>query len=98
MYRSKYELQKNLGNVIKNLRQEKSINQLSNEIELSKSIWSELEKGKKDIRISTLWRIAEAFEIKPSSLLALVESRLGKDFSFIEDTSTFINNEKLPLA
>ncbi len=90
MYKSKCELQKNLGKVVKDLRQEKSINQMSNEIELSKSIWSELEKGKKDIRLSTFWRIAEAFEIKPSALLALVESKLGKDFSFLEDTSTFI--------
>ncbi|MCM1003215.1 MAG: helix-turn-helix domain-containing protein [Candidatus Gastranaerophilales bacterium] len=90
MYNRKYELQKNLGNVIKDLRQDKSINRLANEIELSKSIWCELEKGKKDIRISTFWRIAEAFEIKPSTMLALVEKELGKDFSFLEDTSSFI--------
>ena len=55
------------------------------EIDLSKSIWSELEKGNKDIQLSTFWRIAEALDIRPHILIKEIESILGKRFfSFLE--------------
>ena len=81
------ELQKALAKIIKKNRGVRSITQLSYEIDLSKSIWSELEKGNKDIQLSTFWRIAESFDIKPSELLEQIENELGKNFSFIENTS-----------
>lgn len=43
----KNELQKALGLTVKDYRKNLSINRLSLEVDLSKSIWSELEKGKK---------------------------------------------------
>lgn len=85
MQDKKQKLQTILGKIIKKNRQNKSINRLSNEIELSKSIWSDLEKGKKDIQFSTLWRIAEALEIRPSFLVKEIEDEMGVDFSFIEE-------------
>lgn len=85
MQERKEELQIAVGNVIKNCRKHTSISQISNEIGLSKSIWSDLEKGQKDIQISTFWRIAEGLDIKPSELLRLIENSLSKSFSFLED-------------
>ena len=43
-----------------------------------------MEKGKKDLQLSTFWRIAEALYVKPSELLLMIEKDLGEDFSFIE--------------
>lgn len=80
----KKELLIKTGEIIKKYRGKKSISLLSNEIELSKSIWSEVEKGNKDIQLTTLWRIAEGLNIKPSELLKEIESKLDKNFSFIE--------------
>lgn len=78
------ELQIALGKTVKALRKDISINRMAHEIDLSKSIWSELEKGRKDIQLSTLWKIAEALEVSPSELLRQVELSLEENFSFIE--------------
>lgn len=80
----KQKLQNALATVVKKYRKNKSISLLSNEIDLSKSIWSELEKGNKDIQLSTFWRIAEALDIQPNILIKEIETELGKDFSFLE--------------
>lgn len=85
MQDKKIKLQKSLGKIIANQRKKISISQLSGEIELSKSIWSDVEKGKKDIQLSTFWRIAEGLYVKPSTLLQLVEKELGDNFSFIDE-------------
>ena len=87
MQDTKKELLKITGNIIKKYRGIKSISLLSNEIELSKSIWSEVEKGNKDIQLTTLWRISEGLNIKPSELIKEIENMLGKDFSFLEYNS-----------
>ncbi len=87
MQETKKELLKITGNIIKKYRGIKSISLLSNEIELSKSIWSEVEKGNKDIQLTTLWRISEGLNIKPSELIKEIENMLGKDFSFLENNS-----------
>ena len=52
---------------------------------MGKSMWADLENGIKDPQISTLWRIAEGLEIKPSELVKLIEDELGKYFSFLEN-------------
>ena len=86
MQERKQELLNAISKVIKGNRKT-SISQICNEIDLSKSIWSELEKGRKDIQLTTFWRIAEAYDIKPSNLLKQIEEVVGEKFSFIEDTS-----------
>lgn len=82
MQENKNKLLKTLAIAINKHRGEKSISKLCNEIDLSKSIWSELEKGKKDIQFTTFYRIAEALDIKPSFLLSEIEQAIGADFSF----------------
>ena len=57
---------------------------ISNEINLSKSIWSQVEKGVKDIQISTLWRICEALEIPLSTLILEIEKRTKGKINFLE--------------
>ena len=74
-----------LGNIIKKNRGKKSINQLSYEIDLSKSVWSNVEKGRKDIQFTTLWRIIEALDINPAEFIKEVYSELDETFSMIED-------------
>ena len=85
MQAEKIKLQKTLAEIIKKLRNKKSITQLANEIDLSKSVWFNLEKGERDIQISTFWRIAEGLDIKPSDLVKEIENQQGEDFSFIEN-------------
>ena len=85
MQERKKELQKALAQNIKKYRNTRSISKLSNEIELSKSIWAGIEKGERDIQLSTFWRIAEGLEIKPSTFLKEIEDVLGNDFSFLEN-------------
>ena len=85
MQAEKIKLQKTLAKIIKKLRNKKSITQLANEIDLSKSVWFNLEKGERDIQFSTFWRIAEGLDIKPSDLVKEIENQLGEDFSFIEN-------------
>ena len=85
MQAEKIKLQKTLAEIIQKLRNKKSITQLANEIDLSKSVWFNLEKGERDIQFSTFWRIAEGLDIKPSDLVKEIENQLGEDFSFIEN-------------
>lgn len=76
----KKELLTVTGKIIKKYRGNKSISLLSDEIDLSKSIQSGIEKGNKDIQLTTLWQIAEGLNIKPSELLKEIENTLKKDF------------------
>lgn len=85
MQYKKQKLQTALGKVVKELRKNKSISRLSNEIDLSKSVWADLEQGKKDIQLSTFWRIAEALDVSQTFLINMLEEELGKDFTFLED-------------
>ena len=85
MQERKMELQKALAATIKKYRKEQSISQLANEIDLSKSIWAGIEKGERDVQLSTFWRIAEGLDVRPSGLLRAIENKLGSDFSFLED-------------
>ena len=78
-------LQENIAKIIKSHRTA-SITKCADEINLGKSIWSNLEQGKKDPQFSTLWRIAEGLNIKPHQLVKEIEEELGDNFSFLEDT------------
>ncbi len=79
-------LQTTLASIVKNHRldSKKSISLISNEIDMTKSMWGDLERAIKDPQLSTLWRIAEALEIPLSQLIIELEEALGKDFSLID--------------
>lgn len=80
------ELQLAIANIVKKYRGTKSITKSADEIGMGKSIWADLENGIKDSQFSTLWRISEAFDIKPHKLVEDIEAYLGENFSFLEDT------------
>ena len=86
MQGNKEHLQQVLSNLVAKYRkvQNKSISSISNEIGISKSIWSDLEKGIKDPQLSTLWKVAEGLNIPLSKLIAEIEYQLPNNFSFIE--------------
>lgn len=75
-----------LARIVKKYREmaNLSINQASHEIDLSKSIWSVIEQGKRDPQLSTLWKISEVLNIPLSLLIKDMEIELGQDF-FIEN-------------
>ncbi len=79
------ELQLAIAKIVKKYRT-KSITKSADEIGMGKSIWADLENGIKDPQFSTLWRIAEALDIKPHKLVEDIEKYLGENFSFLEDT------------
>ncbi len=75
-----------LAKTVKELRIKtgKSISLISNELNVSKSIWSDAESGKSDLQFSTFWRIAEALDITPEELIIKIKQNLTENISFIE--------------
>lgn len=81
------ELATVLGEVIKQIRlkdKKSSINKFAHEYDLDVGNTSRIENGQTDIKLVTLWKIAEALNIKTSKLISIVENKLGKDFYFYE--------------
>lgn len=85
-YKNKQTMQNSLSMIIKQhrFRKNKSITLLSNEIGITKSLWSVLEKGEKDPQLSTLWRVCEALDIPLSSVILELENDLGDEFFLSE--------------
>lgn len=77
-------IMKILGENIQRLRGDKSQFILSSENDISCSIISTVERGLKDPLFTTLFKIAEALNIKASELVKLVENELPKNFSMID--------------
>ncbi|MBS5803308.1 MAG: helix-turn-helix transcriptional regulator [Brachyspira sp.] len=79
-------LLKAIAKTVKELRQKtgKSISLISNELNVSKSIWSDVELGKSDLQFTTFWRISEALEIQPEELIIHIKRNLADNISFIE--------------
>ncbi len=66
------------------LKTGKSITLISNELNVSKSIWADAESGKSDLQFTTFWRISEALDITPENFIKLVKENLTEDVTFIE--------------
>ena len=66
---------KAFGVVISRLRIQKRMTQgaMSGLAGIARSRLVMLENGRKTVRLDTLWRIADALEIRPSELVCLVE-------------------------
>ena len=77
-------IMKILGENIQRLRGDKSQFILSSENDISCSIISTVERGLKDPQFTTLFKIAEALNIKTSELVKLVENELPKNFSMMD--------------
>lgn len=81
---NKAEILKNLGRIVYEKRQDagKGINKFSFEYDIGNGLLSQLEKGNIDARLTTVWKLANAFGLKCSDLIKLVEDRLDSDFNF----------------
>lgn len=73
-----------LGNIIKKHRteQQKTIYKISAECSMHKDAWHLIEKGLvHDIKLSSLWMIAEGLGLDPLDLLKEAKDILGDDFT-----------------
>ena len=68
----------------KELRGEKSQFILASENDISVSIISTIERALKDPQLTTVFKLAEALNIKASELIKLIENDLPEDFTLIE--------------
>ena len=69
------------GRVIRRIRTQKHMTQelLSGFAGIARSHLSMIENGTKQANLETLWRIAQALEIKPSQLIAAIEDEIAQD-------------------
>lgn len=77
-----------IGAVLKSLRSNKttlSCNKLEEEFELGRGSLNRIENGLVDCKLITLWKIAEALDIKPSELIKKLEDELGNDFKLTDE-------------
>lgn len=73
-----------LSKVVIKLRGKKSNFIFGSENDISTSILSNIENCKKDPQLSTIFRLAEAFNISPQDFIKMINDELPKDFYFIE--------------
>lgn len=80
----KKELLRVLGSVVHKHRieQKKGINTFSYEYDIGNGLLSHLEKGSTDTKITTLWKLSNAFGYKCSDFIKLIEEQLPDDFNF----------------
>ncbi len=73
-----------IGRVVKRerLRRHTGINKFSYEYDIGNGLLSYLEKGVSDTKITTMWKLANAFGMRFSDFAHLVELELPKDFNF----------------
>ena len=62
----------------------KGINKFSFEYDIGNGLLSRLEHGSTDAKITTLWKLANAFNLSFSQLALKIENKLPKDFNFYE--------------
>ena len=75
-----------IGRIIhqKIIKVSKGINKFSFEYDIGNGLLSRLEKGNTDTQITTLWKLANAFNIKFSDLAIEIEKELPDNFNFYE--------------
>lgn len=83
----KQELLSIIGQLIKEKRieKEKGILLLGYEYDVSGSSIMLLERGQRDVQVTTLWKLANAFGMSFSEFIQEVEVRLPEGFKLIDD-------------
>lgn len=82
--KNKDTLLRAIGNVVKRerLRTNTGINKFSYEYDIGNGLLSYLEKGVSDTKITTMWKLANAFGMKFSDFARMIEAELPPDFDF----------------
>ena len=85
MQDKKKKFQMVLANIVKKYREDKhlSITKASDQIALTKSIWSSIESGNRDPQLTTIWRMAESLNLPLSVMIKDLEIELSTDY-FLE--------------
>lgn len=65
---------------IKRLEKEASGNKFANEYDIGNGTLYRIENALIDCKIITLWKIAEALDMKLSDIIKIVEDSVGEDF------------------
>lgn len=81
-------LSKTIGQILKEYRIEvakKSINSVAHEYGLDVGNISRIENGVTEVKLVTLWKLADAYEIPLSVLIQKIEATLPKDFHLYEE-------------
>lgn len=73
-----------LSDVMKELRKEKSQFMFASENSISTSIISTAERGLKDPQLTTIFKLAEAYDISAEEFIRLIREKLPENFSLIE--------------
>lgn len=73
-----------LAQCVKELRGDKSQFIHASESDISTSIISTIERGMKDPQLTTVFKLAESFNIKASDLIKMIEEKLPTNFCMIE--------------
>jgi len=76
---------KALSKTVKNLRGNKSQYMLGAEYDIPSSVISDIEREVKDPQLTTLFKLAGAFNLKISEFLEELEKNLPKNFSLYDD-------------
>ena len=73
-----------IGKIVKEERHKlrKGINIFSFEYDIGNGLLSKLEKGLIDTRVTTMWKLANAFGYKCSEFVKLIEKELPENFNF----------------
>lgn len=77
-----------LGETIKELRENKnklSRNKIAGEYSLNDSNLGKIERADIDCKFVTLWKIVEALNIDFKDFILILQSKLGKDFKFMDE-------------
>ena len=83
MQEKKEKFQKLLAETLKNYRENVakiSISKASDQIALTKSVWSNVEAGSRDPQLTTIWRMAESLNVPLSVIIKKIEDKLGSDY------------------
>ncbi len=80
----KQKILNSLAKITKKLRGRQSQFMLASENDISTSIISTVERALKDPQFTTIYKLAEALNIKPHKLIKMVEDDLPPDFTLID--------------
>ena len=70
-----------VGKIIRNLRNKKGVSQdvLSGFAGIARTHLTMIENGDKQANFETLWKIANALDIRPSELVAMIEAEIEQN-------------------
>jgi len=82
------QLSKEFGKIVRELRVKRtslSVNKFADSYDLSRGNLSKIENGEVECKFVTVWKVAEALNMKPSELIQIIEQKLGKNFKLMDE-------------